>query len=286
VGNIGNFATISKICHKHKVEIIDIAFKDDYALAKNELLTNVKNGWILFLEPADKIVTGFDVIESETTDEPKSFKFNILSNGVLTKEIRLWHVQKKLSYFNPIFETIEDESAAVTNVYIVSKTRPDLKEQEDIILKWRKNKPLASSPYYYHACVLLAQKKYKDFLSVGNHYLFLEKTGISAIMMKYYIAMIKLYIFENCNEACNDILACLIAKPTMAEFWCLLGDVYYKLQKYDKAICFYENAILIGEKRFKSDDWPVEIQKYSEYPTKMIKSCKLIRSETTQYQSS
>jgi hypothetical protein len=60
----------------------------------------------------------------------------------------------------------------------------------------------------------------------------------------------------------------------MAEFWCLLGDIHYSLLKeYDKAYSFYDNAIFLGKKRLKSDLWPMEISKYSDYPEEMKKSC-------------
>jgi hypothetical protein len=59
----------------------------------------------------------------------------------------------------------------------------------------------------------------------------------------------------------------------MAEFWCLLGDIYRKLHKYEKAWIFYDNAIVLGGKRLKTDVWPMEIKKYKDYPVKMKESC-------------
>ena len=60
----------------------------------------------------------------------------------------------------------------------------------------------------------------------------------------------------------------------MAEFWCLLGDAYYKNRNYIKAMSFYENAIFLGSRRKTDDEWPLEISKYSEHPNKMIESCR------------
>ena len=63
-------------------------------------------------------------------------------------------------------------------------------------------------------------------------------------------------------------------KPIMAEYWCVLGDVYYHLAgDYDRAKRFYRNAIILGQKRKEDDMWPVELSKYNTYPEKMIKSC-------------
>jgi hypothetical protein len=70
------------------------------------------------------------------------------------------------------------------------------------------------------------------------------------------------------------MIICLSANVLMAEFWCLLGDAFYKLNKYAKAYSLYENAIILGERRLKSDPWPMDIPKYKSYPRKMIQSCK------------
>jgi hypothetical protein len=62
--------------------------------------------------------------------------------------------------------------------------------------------------------------------------------------------------------------------PTMAEFWCLLGDINFELKKYKKAFYFYENAIMLGKLRVNDDDLPIDIIKYKEYPEKMKINCK------------
>ena len=69
----------------------------------------------------------------------------------------------------------------------------------------------------------------------------------------------------------------------MAEFWCLLGDIFYKIKQYDKAVEFYDNARIIGQRRLMDSDWPMEISKYSSYPEKMIESSKEIIKNTVLY---
>ena len=59
----------------------------------------------------------------------------------------------------------------------------------------------------------------------------------------------------------------------MAEFWCLLGDIYYASGDHDRAYDFYQNGMLLGQRRKKSSDWPMELSKYKEYPEKMMASC-------------
>ena len=120
----------------------------------------------------------------------------------------------------------------------------------------------------------MAQKKYKEFLNVAKHYTFLEKSGISYTMTKYYMGLIQLYGFQDIKSCIENAVTCIITNPLMAEFWCLLGDAYYVGKDYKKAQYFYENAIFLGTRRETNDIWPLEISKYKEHPNKMIKSCK------------
>lgn len=66
----------------------------------------------------------------------------------------------------------------------------------------------------------------------------------------------------------------------MAEYWCLLGDVYYQQSSYEKAKHFYENALVMGARRLRTDAWPMEISKYKAYPNKMMAACDRILAET------
>ena len=93
-------------------------------------------------------------------------------------------------------------------------------------------------------------------------------------MTKYYLSLIYFYIKKDFKNSIENLAFCIEKNPTMAEFWCLLGDINYELKKYKKAYFFYENARWLGEHRSNNDDLPVEINKYKEYPEKMKKICK------------
>jgi tetratricopeptide (TPR) repeat protein len=103
------------------------------------------------------------------------------------------------------------------------------------------------------------------------------------VMTNYYCSMVYCYIKKNYQESIRFLMPCLAVKPTMAEFWCLLADIFYATKQYKKASSFYENALILGSKRLNSDDYPMEISKYKEYPQKMIESCEKIKSSTKLY---
>ena len=274
IGDMGSKDSTLSICEKYNTSIIKIPFENDYSKAKNQLISHVKSDWILSIEPGESLVQA----NFEEADIANSYHLQIISNGVISKSVRFWHKSKSLSFVNPVFEIIDEDSKYLPSIIYSSPV--SVMNQMDIINKWKKDKPTDPSPYYYEACILLQEKRYDKFLSVAQKYLFLENAGIPAVMIKYYLAATQLYIKKNASDSLRNILPCIAAKPNMAEFWCLLGDVYYYKKIYKKAKAFYQNAIFAGERRLKEDMWPLEIEKYRNHPKEMIKSCKGILEES------
>ena len=274
IGDIGSKDLTLSICKKYNTSIIEIPFENDYSKVKNKLISHVKSDWILHVEPWEVLVQA----NFEESDISKSYHLQIISNKIISKSIRFWHKSKSLSFVNPIFEIIDDNSHYLPSVIYAAPVIA--KQQTDIINKWKKEKPTDSAPYYYEACVLLQEEKYDEFLSVAQKYLFLENMGLPVVMIKYYLAAVQLYIKKDVSSSLRNILPCIATKPNMAEFWCLLGDIYYHKKIYKKAQSFYKNAIYAGERRLKEDMWPLEIDKYRNHPNKMIKSCQKILDES------
>ena len=100
--------------------------------------------------------------------------------------------------------------------------------------------------------------------------------------MKYYCSQVNLHL-GNIKKSIEDALYCISFKPEMSEFWCLLGDNYYKQTQYKKSKEFYSNAIIVGKKRKNNDEYPIEIKKYKEYPEKMIENINKILKDINLY---
>jgi tetratricopeptide (TPR) repeat protein len=110
-----------------------------------------------------------------------------------------------------------------------------------------------------------------------------KKQTISFYMINYYLSMILCYVKSDYINAIKHLSVCILKNPTMSEFWCLLGDIFYKTKQYNKALDFYENAKIIGQRRLIDSDWPMEISKYSSYPEKMIENTKSLIEQTNIY---
>lgn len=246
----------------------------NYHEARNLATKQSTTDWQLYLHPGEAIVQGFDQFKAS-----KAAYVTVLQNNIITKEIRLWRKSSNYEFKNPIYEMLDcvtnEEIPAV--IYSRTKENPDQLGQ---IERWKNENPTAKEPYYFQAMTLLAKQKYDEFLAVSEHYMFIEnKPSVSNTMNRYYYALVQIVHKDKVKPALQNISLCLAAHPLMAEFWCLLGDVYYHLIKnFGKAKDFYEIAMILGSRRLNTDHWPMDLSKYKEYPTKMIESCNLVLS--------
>ncbi len=267
VGDLGSSDRTIEICEKHGAEVVELKWENDYSKARNQL---IKEGMNFYIEPWEIILKGHEIINNCDNN----LGIYVIENEIVSKEIRIW---KNLKFKNPIYETLIDENAIYTpNVVIISKRKIDenLKEKTNICKNWLDVNPTKSEPYYYMACCSLANRNYKDFLNFAEKYISIEGNyGKPAVALNYYISQVELHIGNDIQKALKKVLSCVLLFPTFAEYWCLLGDIFYKKQKYEKAMEMYKNAIIIGKRRLNSDSYPIEIKKYNEYPEKMKFNC-------------
>lgn len=245
IGNIGNH-------FDYPYKSIKLSLNNDRSKACNELVKSAKD-WIFYLKPGEV------VLEANFDDLNINFSYfvEILTGNVITKETRLWHKSKNLQFVNPIFEVLHDNSI-FSGITLSADPEPlDL----DLLENWKKTHPFSHEPYYFEALYKLKEKKYQEFLTLADYYLFKEKTSVAAVMLCYYVSIVHCFVTLDYDQAINNLIYCLGENVLMAEFWCLLGDIYSQL-KEDKAILFYENASILGKRRLKTDPFPIIIDKY------------------------
>jgi glycosyltransferase involved in cell wall biosynthesis len=263
VGNLGSDDGSLEICSSYGVDVIDVVKKSDFSVVRNGL---AGDGLNFYLEAWEFLARGREEIIS--ADGPK--RVCVISGRMASKETRIW--QGKNGFSNPVYETIVDHSARYDpRIVIVSGSSPNLEsERRAMVEKWLESRPTSCEPYYYMAFSCLYERKYEEFFFYAKKYMAMERNpGVESVLLCYYMAQIELHM-GRLNEASSHIVFCLSVRPMMAEFWCLLGDMFYKQNKFGKARSMYENAIIIGKSRKNSDPYPVEIFKYKEYPSKMI----------------
>lgn len=275
--DIGSSDSSLEICENFGTTIEKKSLNDNFCKLRNENMD--ESNWFMWIQPWEKITSGWEEINLITSqiDFIKCFDFKIINRKIISRESRLWNSKLNIKFKNRIFETPDYENSIIADKVSIQQisNELDLNELEKILKIWQKDCPLTSEPSYYEAHLMLLMGKYNHFCNLANHYLFTSKGGLSDILMRYNLAQIQIYNNKAYNEGASNILPCLLHNPTIAEFWCLLGDAFYKIKEFQKAISFYENAIIIGAKR-ELDFFPIDISKYKEHPQKMIKSCEEI----------
>jgi len=279
VGDFGSKDKTKDLCESYGARVVDLE-SDDRSEARNRLAEEARHKWQLYIQPYEKLAAGqVPTLMNVMKKDHPLWNFRVFQAQTMTKEIRMW--QKGFKFVNPIYECLagkaEDSGCVIRSKLIEQSNNLQL------VQKWRKKEPASSEPYYYEACALLSQMNYDEFLKIANIYLFKEKSELMPIIMtRYYCSMVYCHVKKDTNLAIRNLMPGLIAKPLMAEFWCLLGDIYYKLvKKYNKANVFYDNALKLGARRLQNDVWPMEINKYRDYPILMKRQCahKIDRSE-------
>jgi tetratricopeptide (TPR) repeat protein len=270
--NVGSQDGTGELCMRRGIRAYNVGPVEDYSSLRNQLTYQGAYDWQFLLHPWE-IISDANAIVEMLQGPPKVFSFPVLNGNVVTYEPRLWHRSLNCKFKNPVFEHLDAEESTLSSIMILGDGRwlPDLKD----IHKWKERRPASSEPVYYEACYHLAQNEWSEFLACSTKYLFGNNAASrSVITMKFHTAVVLCHIQKDANKAIKHILECLTVKPLMAEYWCLLGDVFYFLVgNYEKAKQFYLNAITLGSKRQEDDRWPIEFQKYRDYPKKMIGSC-------------
>jgi len=286
VGDLGcKDDTVGK-CRQYGATIVRLSLNNDLSQARNYLMKSSDSKWNLYIEPWETILSGHEIIQQSLIGPQIAYKLSIIQGDVITKQIRLWHKNTDLKFKNPVFETLTKEDAKDLPAYISVGPNNNSSLYLELVEKWRDRCPLATEPIYYTACSHLSGKNWDTFLNWAGLYLHQEKSDVMSVYMThYYCSMVNCYIKKDYQHAIQSLLPCLAKKPTMAEFWCLLGDVYYAIKDYDRAKTFYENAMFLGSRRLKDDGWPLEISKYKEYPQKMIEGCDKIKQSLKFYGS-
>lgn len=266
IADIGCQDNTIKICKSYNLNPIKVSLDQNWSKLRNNITNLSKTYWQMFVEPGEVILTGMEEIEKIVkTNNENAYYGQIINEDIILKHTRIWNKSHK--FINCMFEKIESKNEEYIDYLIWSGNQIDVKRKINL---WKKIEPNSIEIYYYEACECLKDKNFQEFIRLSEYYIFNEKKDIiSVCMMKYYQAVVHI-LNGDLEQAIKLLIICLSQNSLMAEFWCLLGDVFYQAKEIQKAAIFYQNAIDLGSKRLKSDKFPMQISKYEEYPNKIL----------------
>jgi hypothetical protein len=266
----------------HGCTVLKFDERAGYDQVRQSLVDKSRTDWQMYLHPWESLAQGHREVANAQTSQ----RVNVLQQTILTREVRVWRKCLGLKFQNPVYEFLETD-ASLAPIYIFSDGRNDYRRNLELIERWKKNSALSPEPFYYQALTLLALHDYDGFLNASSHYMYLDtKQSVSTVLNRYYYAMVQIYYCRKATPALQNLNICIETRPLMAEFWCLIGDLYYILyNKYELSKAFYENGVFLGSRRLSTDLWPMDIAKYDEYPNMMISSCDKIIGSNSLYRN-
>lgn len=276
--DVGSTDQTEKICKNRK---ISFSKYDGSNLSEARNILNQKSeDWILWIEPWETITNQAQI--KNLTKDKGIYSFYVINNGFITKPVRLWEKSFNLKFKNFVYESILEKGKVISSVIVQSAGSSNI-DVGQYLECWNKKHPFSKELIYYKACNYLISKNYNEFKTTALDFIYKSKDNMPVTLIKYYLASVYFALDNNPNEAIRLLMDCLTANPLIAEFWCLLGDIYLEIKQINKAYNFYQNALLLGKKRLKDDDWPIEISKYKIYPEKMMAICKTLQNNTQIY---
>lgn len=274
--DVGSSDRTIMICKKYQATVHQIS-TDNLSQARNSLLKHVSD-WTLWLEPWEILIHPHKIYDLLKNDQV--YSLYVFNRGLISKSIRLWNQKRSLKFKNYIFETVETENVVRPDILIKTVGTGNL-DVSQYLTAWEKKYPLSVDLLYYQASHALVEKNWHKFKPLAISFLRKSPAAINVTMMKYYLAQVYFAVDRNYGEAIRLTMDCLLVNPLMAEFWCLLGDLHFELQQINKAKHFYENALLLGSRRTKTDLWPIEISKYKTHPEQLLAGCLEICKSST-----
>lgn len=285
---IGYTGDISKeeyqICLKYAPNSTYIfEWNDNFSDARNFIREKTNSSWIIWID-SDELIEkdSINKINKLLESKPKGLyhKFRLIHGSTTMGQIRMFYNTDKIKWSYPVHERILFDNLPQDHydIEIVHKVQNILRSSDRNIriLKKSIDQDETNPEFHFYIAIEyhLCGKQMKALLHAEKFLYFNGVKGIDIrkMYMRYLISWINIYHIGNNQKAIQILLAQLIMNCNISEFWCLLGDAYVRLGKFDSAKQFYSNAITMGE--FKYDNmWLVDLDKYDKYPKERIKYC-------------
>lgn len=273
-----------KICLKYAPYSTYIFnWNDNFSEARNFVKSKTQSPWIIWID-SDEIINpkSVDKIKKLIDSQPKGLyhKFKLVHGNTTMGQVRMFYNTDAIKWSYPVherilFDTLPKDHYDIEIIHNVNNIRRS-SDRNIKILENSINEDETNPEYHFYIAIEyhLCGKQMKALLHAEKFLYFNNIDGIDIRKMyaRYLISWINIFHIKNYQKAIEILLAQLIMNCNIAEFWCLLGDVYLRLGKFDNAKQFYKNAITMGE--FKFDNmWLADLDKYDKYPKSKIKYC-------------
>jgi len=259
------------------------AWNNNFSDARNFCKEKTKSDWVLWLDSDETIEeSSIDKIKALIKNGPKNLwhKFKLIHGSTTMGQTRMFLNVEKIRWIGAVHEKVVPETppeyhADIEITHRVQNIARSSARNMAIILEELQRKPNDPDANFYAAIEYHLIGQQMRALYHAEKFLYhypISEIDARKMYMRYLIAWINANHLRNYQKAIEILTAQLILNANIAEFWCLLGDVYLYLGKFPAATRFYKNAILMGMHKFENM-WLVDLDKYDSYPKLKISQC-------------
>lgn len=268
-----------ELCKQYTKNIIIQEWKENFSELRNVAIENTKSPWILWLD-SDEVIEDVEMIKN--INQMNSYhSFKLIHGSTTVSQLRLFRNDPRIKWKYPVHEKIvpsnlPDWYPDIKIIHKVNNIQRSSARNIGILLKELDKDPVNADYNFYLAIEyhLLGQQM-KALLYAEKFLLHctIQEVNVRKMYIRYLISWIYTFHLRNYQKAIQIILGQIALNCNIAEFWCLLGDIYLKLGKYDHAYRFYENAIIMG--KYKHEHmWITDLDRYDNYPRFRMEQCK------------
>lgn len=258
-------------------------WNNNFSKARNFAIDKTKSKWIIWLDSDE-------FIDDESIENIKKLinnkinnmyhQFKLVHGSTTMGQIRMFLKHDDIRWQNPIHERIipknfPDKHSGIKIIHKVNNINDSSVRNINIL---NKELEINQNNHEYHFYLAieyhLINQQMKSLFHAEKFLYLYNNTSIDTkkIYIRYLIAWINAYDLKNYQKSVEILLAQLIINCNISEFWCLLGDIYFKMGRIKNAYQFYKNALTMGE--YKYDNmWITDLDKYNKYPNLMLKIC-------------
>jgi len=287
IGDTGSSDRTKEIAEWFGCKVFDVKWGDHFAEARNAVCDEAEQPWCFWIDADEELMES-----SAQAMRKKIIQKRLVGNHHLIRftepplsmyQVRLWkrepgqkpwrgRVHEKIWMNGPEPEVHAD----IVVIQHGDDRRPHKLERNMLLLQKAMKEEPDNHYNLFHAAVLSnMMNQHGDSQRYAERYMNLapREDIKTKLYIMYLLAWNATFIHRDYQKAVNMLASAISVDPCAAEFWCLLGDVYWWLNRKQDAFAFYENAICLG-KAHPDSFWLVDLRKYDEYPREQLEKLK------------